>query len=376
MKLGLRVLTRYLVKDFLVTFLVTAAIFTFVMGLGAVVRAIDLLARGGSGWLLVRFFAYNLPFMMSFTIPMSVLASTLLMTSRMSFDGEITALRSCGLSLWQVVSPLLVLSILLSGVCLYINLDLSPNSSYARRTLLANVGIEEPLSLIEEGRFTDAFPGFQIRISRRRRTEVEGVVVYDQRPGHPPRTIRAERGEILEPETPDEIAIALFDVRIEETDPQQPQDVLVPRQGFFSVYPMTFHLPARGDRELSKKTYDLTFGELIGTIRALDHPDSSLSDEERLQERAVLIVEANKRVALSLSCFAFCLLGIPLGLRSRRKDSSIGIGISLALVFLFYFFIILAKALSGVPGIHPHLVVWIPVLVAEGAGAWLITRNN
>jgi lipopolysaccharide export system permease protein len=81
-------------------------------------------------------------------------------------------------------------------------------------------------------------------------------------------------------------------------------------------------------------------------------------------------------LALSVSCFAFTLLGIPLGVRSRRKESSIGVLISLVLVFFFYFFIIVADALIGHPEFRPDLIIWIPVLLAEIVGAIMIRRLN
>ena len=89
-----------------------------------------------------------------------------------------------------------------------------------------------------------------------------------------------------------------------------------------------------------------------------------------------MVVESNKRLALSLSCFAFTLLGIPLGIKSHRKESSIGVGISLFLVFIFYFFIILANSLVGHPEYRPDMIVWIPVIFSEIFGFYLLYRAN
>jgi lipopolysaccharide export system permease protein len=88
------------------------------------------------------------------------------------------------------------------------------------------------------------------------------------------------------------------------------------------------------------------------------------------------VVEANKRLALALSCFAFTLLGIPLGMRSKRKESSVGVAISLLLVFLFYLFIIVANSLVGRPELRPDMIVWIPVILAEIIGFGLVRRLN
>ena len=82
----MRVLNKYIVYDFLVTFLLTVAIFTFIMCLGSVVRAMDLLARGVGGWFIFQVFSYNIPFLLTFSIPISVLTAILLQFGRMSFD--------------------------------------------------------------------------------------------------------------------------------------------------------------------------------------------------------------------------------------------------------------------------------------------------
>jgi len=92
--------------------------------------------------------------------------------------------------------------------------------------------------------------------------------------------------------------------------------------------------------------------------------------------RTSLLVEANTRIALSCSCFAFVLLGGALGLKIHRKESSIGIAVSLLMVFIFYFFIIIADSLVNRPEYFPHLIVWIPVLLSQGLGAILIQRAN
>jgi len=92
--------------------------------------------------------------------------------------------------------------------------------------------------------------------------------------------------------------------------------------------------------------------------------------------RMSLMVEASTRLALSLSCYAFVLLGAALGMKIHRKESSIGIAVSLLLVFVFYFFIIIADALVNYPKYQPHLIVWIPFVASEIIGYVLIKRAN
>ena len=101
--------------------------------------------------------------------------------------------------------------------------------------------------------------------------------------------------------------------------------------------------------KIAKKTADMTYLELIHAIRDVRGVFPDLENEDLLKQRMKTVVELNERLALSLSCFAFAMLGIPLGLISRRRESSIGVGISLLVVFFFYFFIILADSLVKSP---------------------------
>jgi lipopolysaccharide export system permease protein len=116
--------------------------------------------------------------------------------------------------------------------------------------------------------------------------------------------------------------------------------------------------------------------ELIHAIRDVRGFFPDLETEDLLKQRMKMVVELNERLALSLACFAFAMLGIPLGLISRRRESSIGVGISLLVVFFFYFFIILADSLVKAPQWHPDLIVWIPILLAEIVGLVLLEKAN
>jgi lipopolysaccharide export system permease protein len=90
----------------------------------------------------------------------------------------------------------------------------------------------------------------------------------------------------------------------------------------------------------------------------------------------VFAVELNKRIVLAVACFAFVLLGVPLGVTAHRKESSVGLGISLFLVFNFYLFVIIAESLARKPEFRPDLIIWIPVLIAVTLGSYLIERTN
>lgn len=370
-------LNKYLTHDYLVTFFMTIAVFTFVMSVGTVIKAIDFLARGVSGWVILKFFIANIPFILTFTIPISSLTTVLLLFSRLSIDGEVTALKACGLSMWQIISAPVMLSIVLSVVCVYLNCWASPNSHFSRRKLLKEVGVEGPINLLEEGRFVSEFPGVKIYIGKKDGNKVKDVVVYEMDAHGIKRSVRAKNGVVGVDKKKGQILVTLYDVRIDQPDRTDPMDMSRSRHVSANEYPVHLDFSSVWDNEkIQKKVADMTMPELIRAIRNVRQSLPNLKEQEVLCHRMNMVVDANERLALSLACFAFTLLGIPLGMRSRRKESSIGVCISLLLVFVFYLFIIIADALTDTPQFHPDLIVWIPVVVAEIVGFVLIQRAN
>jgi len=373
----MRILHKYITQDYLITFALTLSIFTFVMCVGVVIKAVDLVAKGVSIGMIFQIFIYNMPYILMFSIPMSTMTTALLVFGRLSIDGEITAMKSAGMSLWQIVSPVVFISILLSFFCVYLNSYLAPESHYARRKALVNVGVENPINLLEEGRFVKEFPGFMIYIRKKNRDEVKGVVLYEMADYGVRRSIRAKRG-IIQPQTdPHKISIDLYDVRMDQPDASAPLDPVKADYGQAAFYPLTLDFTDMYRRkQVNKKVKDMSFFELTRGARNIQEAYPDLAYEDLIKNRMKLVVEANKRLALSICCFAFTLVGIPLGMRSKRRESSRGIGVSLGIVFLFYFFIILAESLIAHPHLRPDMLVWVPVIGGEITGFLLMHKMN
>lgn len=373
----IRVFNRYLLGDLLKSFLIALVVLTFVMYVGAVVQAIDYMARGISGPLIMKIFALNIPFTLSFVIPMSLLTTVLLHFGRLSADGEIIAMKSCGVSLWQMAAPILLAAVLLSGICLYLNAELSPRSHFSRRQMLRELGEEDPLALLDEGRFVSDFPGVKIYVGKKSGANLEDIILYQFNETAAQAEVRARAGQVaFNPETR-VMQINLEQVRLTEFDKAKPDDLSKARTLSADSYPVTLDLRQMLQKsKVPKKPSDMTFAELVHAIRNVRQVFPDIQEQNIPRMRAKMAVDANQRLALALSCFSFALLGIPLGIRSHRKESTIGIGMALVLLFLFYLFIILSDALVDRPAWRPDMIPWIPVLGCQLIGFLLLHKNR
>lgn len=372
-----RVFNRYLLGDFIKNFLLTLGVLTFVMYVGAVVQAIDYMSRGISGLLILKIFALNIPFTLSFVIPMSVLTTVLLHFGRLSADGEITAMKSCGISLWQTAAPIVFCAALLSAVCLYLNAELSPRSHFARRQMLRDLGEEDPLALLEEGRFANDFPGVKVYVGKKADRQLEDIILYQFDDKGARAEVRAKSGTVaFNPETR-VMEIDLRQVRLTEYDKNHPDDQTKARTLSADSYPVTLDLRQMLRKgKINKKPSDMTFAELVRSIQNVRQTFPEIQEANVPRLRTKMAVDANKRLALAMSCFSFTLLAIPLGIRSHRKESSLGIALALVLMFAFYLFIIIADALVERPEWRPDMIPWIPVLGSQLLGCWLLFRHR
>ncbi len=372
----MRILNRYLVRDYLLTFALTVAVFSFVMCIGSIIRAIDYVSRGVSGMVILRYFLLSFPFLLQYTVPMSVMTTTLLLFTRLSMDGELTAMKACGLSLWQIIAPVILLSVIVSFFAIYLTNFLSPRSRYAQRITLSHFADEDPVALLEEGRFVSDFPDHMIRVGRKRGNEVTDLTIYTLTPsGQVKMNLRARSGTLIVDRQKKELRIEMRDVRMEQPDLDAPLDPSRMRSQTAAFYSKRVDLEALfKDQPVKKKLTDYTLLELTAAIRDVPSHFDKVKPEDRAKELMKLMIEANTRMATALSCFAFTLLGIPLGIRSRRRENSIGVLISLAIIFIFYAFIALTKPLAAHPAIRPDLLLWFPVLGAEILGLALIHR--
>jgi len=374
----MRTVNRYIGKNLLVSMLLALGVLTFVMFSGHFFQAFELMSKGVSPAVLMRFLGYMVPDILRFTLPLSILVSTVLVFGRMSSDNEISALKSSGISLWQIISPGLLLSLVCSGICVYLSLYLAPLCRYEADRMKWTALESAPITLLEPGVFVDLSDEMRIGIDGREGKDLLGVHLIMRDKDNVLRDVVAARGNLVADFEARQMKIHLENASM--TEIAFGKDVLVRRNGMIqkdvrsvprmSVSAEEIDLPlAYGvgydQKKLLRKVKYLDLGMLFARVR-LAH--------EQGEDGLSFLYEMHKRLAMSLSPFAFFLLGLPFGIRGRRSELSVGLLICVLLALGFYVFLMIADTLDDNPECHPDIIVWIPNLLYLVCGLFAIRR--
>ena len=389
----MKTLHLYLVRQVLATLLMTVVVFTFVLMLGNVLKEVLGLLVNRQADLLMVFQAVGLliPYVLVFALPMGLLTAALLIFGRFSADNELTAVRASGVSLVSLVSPVLLLSMVLSGVAAVINLELAPRCRLAYKNLLYDVGVARSASMIPERSYIkDLDTNCIVYVSKVRGANLEDVQIYQLRDNRVESYNRADEGVIQFNPSNNVITVVLtntYSVTIGEGD-QMPQPIPLGTVEFAFT-----NAPKRADRRKVDMS-DMTFSQLRAELADLEKrlettaPVGKLSAEElqhrmkqmRSQRRFDLTlpvrVQIHRQASFSFACVAFTLIGIPLGIRAHRRETTFGIAAALILVVIYYSFFILGQSLSTRPDLAPHLILWMPNFLFQAVGIVLLWRAN
>ena len=414
----MRILYSYILREHVAPFLLGFFVVTFILVMDFIIDIMDLIiGKGLRVWTILEIFGLNLAWMLALSIPMAVLVATLMAFGRLSADNEITAIKSSGTSLYVILSPTLFsTAILVAGLILFNNFVL-PEFNHRARTLMSDISKKRPTLTFKAGIFMDEFPGYNILIKKvdERRSQLEGITIYDQRGGDPPTTVVAKKGALQLSPDGNTLRLDLYNGEIHEMDQRDPRKY---RRVAFQKHTIYIHdigtklvrttSDYRGDREMTTKMMREKIAEIRPEIEAHRHRMNELAREglERLDPAAVpprgpgllranqttlsrlqvelraiehlekrissYLVEIHKKFSIPTACIVFVLIGAPLGIMVKKGGIAIGMGMSLGFFVLYWAFLIGGEELADRRYITPFWAMWSPNILIGSAGILLV----
>lgn len=315
---------------------------------------------------LITFIAYVLPFSLIFTIPWGLLTAILLVFGRLSADNELIALRANGVSITRICIPLAVVSLACCAVCLWLNVQVAPAAQERLRSTIYDLATRNPMALFDSDQVIDQFAGRKIYVGKKEGNKLENIIVFELDDNSLPIRVTHARTGMLEADLPNKrILMRLFDARYQQRDEKDPLDLRKIRDGI-SMAEGTLPISLEELYEKEKKRPSrsaLSIQQLLEQLKS-----------ENTRERSASRTEINKRFSFPISCLAFALIGVPLGVTAHRRETSIGFAMGLIVAVSYFLFVIIGDTLRSNPKMHPELLVWFPNVLFLVLGAFLFRR--
>lgn len=355
-----RILNLYIIREITTLFLLGIVIFTLVLLMGRMLKLTDMvISRGVPFTDLVRMIAYLMPSFLIFTIPMAFLLAVLLAFGRLSADNEITVLKSAGVSLVQLLPPVMACGSVATLAALAIGVVGIPwGNNEFKRLSLENL-THNVTATIRERVFWDDIPGIVLYTDRYddRNHTLRGVLIHDGRDQEQPLTIFAEQGTVGR--SPDRNGVSLL-------LSQGSIHAMAKGGGYrlvnFEEYIMTVSAPS-GKENLKRNESDMDYGELR---RHIDDPTTPRN------KRLGMLTELHSRFSVPFSSLVFAVLAVPLGMQNRRSGKSSGFTVSIIVLVLYYILLSLMRSLAERALLPAFIALWLPNLLLLGLGWYLL----
>jgi lipopolysaccharide export system permease protein len=372
---GISVMDRYIVTQLLMPFLFGVGAFSsIILAVGSLFDLVRQVAEAGLPLTIaIEVMALKLPQYVVYAFPMSILLSGMMTYGSFSASSEIIAFRSCGISVYRLILPALMLSFVVTGITFFFNEMLVPAASQQATTTLTRAlkqdkptfntdNIVKPIfKEIERNGKKEQVLSWLFYAEKFDGKTMTGLTILDRS--------QVDKGfsQIINAKS------AIFDTNKNTWDFANGTIYLIaPDASYRNI--VTFEhqqlqLPkspfefAAPDKNLD----DMSVAESIDYLETV----KLTGDSKKMTTVAVTI---QRKLAFPFVCIVFSLMGAAMGIRPQRAGKATSFGVSVLLIFGYYLLMFVCAALGQAEIISPFLAGWLPNFIGLAIGGWLIAQ--
>ncbi len=363
-----RLIDRYALKEAVVPTLLGLLVFTFILQTQPLMEVAEKLVAKGVPWPVIgRIMATLLPQALGITIPMALLVGLLVALGRLSADREIVALQACGVSVWSLLRPVAVLSLIGWAATSWVLIVAMPKANQDYREIVYGIVAARAESEVKPRVFFEDFPNMVLYV----RDTAEGgrgwrdVFLADTRKVNQPEVFVATRAHLeLDRETR-RVDLILENGTRHRAAPDDTAKYEIQR---FASMTLGFDPEAVFPRSgLQKGDNERTIDDLRNEIAIRTKQNLSVHNQ---------VMTIQKKFSIPVACLVFGLLALGLGASNRKDGKQSSFVVAIAVIFVYYIFMYTGEAMAKAQWIRAELAMWIPNLVLGAAGVVLLTVRN
>lgn len=339
---------RYLLFELLPSFILGNLVFIFIVLMFQGLKFAEFaLIHGVGSRTLFEILFYMTISLLPAILPMSLLFSVVLTFARLSGDSEIVALKASGLSLTQMMFPVVLLGATTSFVSAQLAFDIAPWGNRKFEVLISQLGNTKAAINLKEGTFMEGFFDMVVYASKVNPVtgELDHVFIYDERQ-NPPITIIAKKGFMSQNSqiTGQQVQLELREGDIHRKTTTHTK---INFGKFFIALNENYQL-----HEKDKTLQSMSLEEIHTARRTGQAEPKVLRSFE---------VEYHRRIAISVACMIFALFGSALGINNQRRSGrGSGLVIALSVIVIYWVLFVSFESVARTATQPAYLFIWIP----------------
>ena len=342
-----RILPYYVLKELAEAFIVALAAFTVLLPIGQMVKAVQ---HGMPVSTTLHLAVYELPYTLSWTLPLALLTGCVTAFGRLAADNEILAMSASGVHPGKIIYPAFLSAALMVLACWHLSANVAPRCHLAQRVAKYEAALDMPIALMGPGleQTTVEIGPVKVFFRETDNDRLYDVVMYSSNEKGDTEVIRAAEGEIRVDRRANAVTITLWrgDVCWVNPDHSFGQTTMEFDEWAREVKLQEASVriaPGWKDRRSAELRKIVADGSYEVKDREGQPRRASLDDENRLE----VLGEINRRSAMAWSPAPFALIGVPLGLITRRGKKIVGFAVSLGVVLVYYPMLVAGSALAS-----------------------------
>ena len=365
-------LNRYIITEIVGPMGLGFLVYTFILLLRFLFQSAEMIIRRGLPVSIVgRLLLVTVPNIVVLTLPMSLLFGILIAVGRLSSDSELTAMRSCGISLISLYRPVLLVSAVLTVLNTLLMIYIVPQANHSLQQLRLDIMTQTMSQQVEPRVFYQEWVGKSVYVFETpppgRRWK--GVFLAEMEPNTQKQQVTvADWGEIKVDSAGERVVMVLTNAVRHTVDLSRPMGYEISRHKELDVVlEDQFTSEQKAKIAASKGVRELNLTELRRLRRDRSAPPET---------RNLALVELHKKFSIPFACLVFGLFALPLGINNRRGGKTSGFAISIGVIVVYYIMLNDGEEAARYGKLSAGLAMWLPNLVLAAIGIFILVRRN